>query len=356
MLEFGYIKGNGVGPELIDFVLDKLKYLGIKSKATDLKVDYNNFDIEWVKQFPQIIKGPNSTPYGYKSVNFLLRKSLDLAVNIRPANNIIVLRENTQDIYVNEEYGYGDVAYSKKLLTHSITARFADYCAEFVKQNKMNNVTTMVKDNLLSDKYFADHIKQVLPITKVEWQDSGLAKLSVKPDQYQVLITPNIVGDIASDITTHQEGNIAYGASVQVGPAHVVYEPVHGTANKHVGKDTLIKTGMQRALAFMLYNNEYVDQAHELYKDCDIIIPILRKHKAGIAPHDHVGWDILVHGDIDDIDADDVFIDGNRIDRAPNITGYYKLRFFEKDITKLLHICKTVTICNIERLCNKQYS
>ena len=132
MLEFGYIKGDGVGPELIDHMLHILNKFDIKYKAHEININYNSFNLNEVAPHKFIIKGPNKTPYGYKSVNFYLRKYLDLAVNIRPANNIVILRENTQDIYTNEEYGYGDVFFSKKLLTKNVTERFAQFCKTFI--------------------------------------------------------------------------------------------------------------------------------------------------------------------------------------------------------------------------------
>ena len=91
-----------------------------------------------------------------------LRKYLDLAVNIRPANNIVILRENTQDIYTNEEYGYGDVFFSKKLLTKNVTERFAQFCKTFISNNNYSNATIMCKDNLLSDKYFIDILNKYI--------------------------------------------------------------------------------------------------------------------------------------------------------------------------------------------------
>lgn len=351
MLEFGYIKGDGVGPELIDHMLYILNKFDIKYKAHEININYNSFNLNEVAPHKFIIKGPNKTPYGYKSVNFYLRKYLDLAVNIRPANNIVILRENTQDIYTNEEYGYGDVFFSKKLLTKNVTERFAQFCKTFISNNNYSNATIMCKDNLLSDKYFIDILNKYIK-TSVEWQDNGLAKLSQNPEKYQVIITPNIVGDIASNITSLQEGNIAYAASIQVGENNIVFEPVHGTADKHVNKQTLIKTGIERSLSFLLYNTGYKKLALSIYKNAKIKIPSITPLTNPVLQENHIGWDILVFGNVNNINCYKIFHNG--IETKPLGKNYYKLRFYEKDLNELLTLCKDVSILNIERLCFKE--
>ncbi|HEX6128682.1 MAG TPA: isocitrate/isopropylmalate family dehydrogenase, partial [Candidatus Limnocylindria bacterium] len=221
------------------------------------------------------IKGPITTPVGsgFRSVNVGLRQALELYANVRPARSmkgvqtryddvdLIIVRENTEDLYAGIEHRVGpDAAESIKIITRAASQRIARYAFEYAVRNGRRKVTAVHKANImkLSDGLFLESCQQVAAEYEGRMAfedrivDNMCMQLVQKPDLYDVLVLPNLYGDIVSDLAAGLVGGLGVAPGANIGENAAVFEPVHGSAPKYAGQNKANPTALMLSGALML--------------------------------------------------------------------------------------------------------
>jgi len=279
------IPGDGIGPELADATRTVLEATGIvfdwdvqeageatiASEGTPLPERV----IQSIRRTGVALKGPITTPVGsgFRSVNVGLRQALELYANVRPAHSmqgvetrytdvdLIVVRENTEDLYAGIEHRVGpDAAESIKIITRAASQRIARYAFEYAIRNGRRKVTAVHKANImkLTDGLFLESCQQVA--AEYEGQvafedrivDNMCMQLVQKPELYDVLVLPNLYGDIVSDLAAGLVGGLGVAPGANIGEKAAVFEPVHGSAPKYAGQDKANPTALILSAALML--------------------------------------------------------------------------------------------------------
>jgi isocitrate dehydrogenase (NAD+) len=279
------IPGDGIGPELADATRTVLGATGIgfdwdvqqageatiASEGTPLPERV----LESIRRNGVGLKGPITTPVGtgFRSVNVSLRKELELYANVRPARtmagvesryenvDLLIVRENTEDLYAGVEHMVGpDAAESIKIITRAASQRIARYAFEYAVKNGRRKVTAVHKANImkLSDGLFLESAGQVAAdyVGRVEFEDrivdNMCMQLVQKPELYDVLVLPNLYGDIVSDLAAGLVGGLGVAPGANIGDKAAVFEPVHGSAPKYAGQNKANPTALILSAALML--------------------------------------------------------------------------------------------------------
>ena len=220
------------------------------------------------------LKGPITTPVGvgFRSVNVALRKEFDLYANVRPARtfkgvesryegvDIVVVRENTEDLYAGIEHKIGDVAAeSIKLITRAGSERIARYAFDYAVKNGRKKVTCVHKANIrkLSDGLVLDVCRSVAAeYPDIQFEDKIVDALCMQlvqhPETFDVLVLPNLYGDIVSDLCAGLVGGLGLAPSANIGENAAIFEAVHGSAPKHAGKNDANPTALILSAVMML--------------------------------------------------------------------------------------------------------
>jgi isocitrate dehydrogenase len=221
------------------------------------------------------LKGPVTTPQGtgYKSLNVTARKTLGLYANVRPCTtyhpfvrsrhpgmNLVIIRENEEDTYAGIEHRQtAEVTQCLKLITRPGCERIIRYAFEYARRNGRGKVTCMTKDNIMkvTDGLFHQVFKEVAneyPAIEAENMiiDIGAARLADDPGRFDVIVTPNLYGDIISDIAAQISGSVGLAGSANIGRSCAMFEAVHGSAPDIAGKDVANPSGLLRAAVMML--------------------------------------------------------------------------------------------------------
>ena len=278
------IKGDGIGPEITDSVMKIINAAGV---AIDWDVQTAGADLiktegtplpqrvlDSVKQNKIALKSPVTTPIGkgFRSVNVQLRKELDLYANLRPCYNlpnvktrydkvdIVVVRENTEDLYAGIERQVDeDTAESIKIITRKASERIAKFAFDYAIKNNRKEVCVVTKTNIckLSDGLFlecARKIAQQYPQIKFReiLVDNCCMQLVQNPNQFDVLLLPNLYGDIVSDLCAGLIGGLGIAQGANIGEKYAVFEPVHGSAPDIAGQDKANPTAMLMSAIEML--------------------------------------------------------------------------------------------------------
>ncbi len=288
------IPGDGIGPELAEAAKRVLEATGIgfdwdlqeageatiASEGTPLP----DRVIESIRANGVAIKGPITTPVGsgFRSVNVGLRQALELYANVRPARtmagvasryedvDLIIVRENTEDLYAGIEHRVGpDAAESIKIITRAASQRIARYAFEYAVRNGRRKVTAVHKANImkLSDGLFLESAQQVAAeyAGRVEFEDrivdNMCMQLVQKPELYDVLVLPNLYGDIVSDLAAGLVGGLGVAPGANIGETAAVFEPVHGSAPKYAGQNKANPTALILSGALMLRHLGETDAA-----------------------------------------------------------------------------------------------
>ncbi len=288
------IPGDGIGPELAEATRGVLEATGIgfewdvqqageatiASEGTPLP----DRVIESIRTNGVGLKGPITTPVGsgFRSVNVALRKELELYANVRPARtmagvesryenvDLIIVRENTEDLYAGVEHMVGpDAAESIKIITRAASQRIARYAFEYAVKNGRRKVTAVHKANImkLSDGLFLESARQVAAeyAGRVEFEDrivdNMCMQLVQKPELYDVLVLPNLYGDIVSDLAAGLVGGLGVAPGANIGEKAAVFEPVHGSAPKYAGQNKANPTALILSGALMLRHLGETDAA-----------------------------------------------------------------------------------------------
>lgn len=228
-----------------------------------------------IREHRVLLKGPVLTPQGggYKSVNVTLRKSLGLFANVRetralapyvptrhPGMDVVVVRENEEDLYAGIEHRQTREVYqSLKLISRPGTERIVRYAFAYARAYGRSKVTCMTKDNImkLTDGTFHkvfDEVATEYPEIAAEHMivDIGAAKLADRPEDFDVVVTLNLYGDVLSDVTAQIAGSVGLGGSANVGASVAMFEAIHGTAPDIAGRGVANPSGMLMAATQLL--------------------------------------------------------------------------------------------------------
>jgi isocitrate dehydrogenase (NAD+) len=279
------IPGDGIGPELARATITVLEATGLSFEWISVDAGESQIAIhgtplpenvlDSIRETKVALKGPITTPVGegFRSVNVTLRQALDLYANLRPARSmkgvetryddvdLIIVRENTEDLYAGIEHKVGpDAAESIKIITRAASERIARFAFDYAVANGRHKVTAVHKANImkLSDGLFLESCRHVAEeyAGKVEFEDrivdNMCMQLVQKPDLYDVLVLPNLYGDIVSDLAAGLVGGLGVAPGANIGTKAAVFEPVHGSAPKYAGKDVANPTALILSGALML--------------------------------------------------------------------------------------------------------
>ena len=265
------IPGDGIGPDLTDSVKEVIGALdvGIEweiAEAGEAVMDREGTPLpesvlESIRRNRVAIKGPLTTPVGtgFRSVNVALRKELDLYGNIRPSLSLpgidtpfenidlIIYRENTEDLYAGVEHMVGKhAAESIKIITREGTERICRMAFERSKEQGRKHITVVHKANIMkfTDGLFRDVFYEVSKDYENDFEeiddrivDNMAMQLITKPNLYDVLVCPNLYGDILSDLCAGLTGGLGVAPGANIGEEIAVFEPVHGSAPKYAGQN-----------------------------------------------------------------------------------------------------------------------
>lgn len=263
------IPGDGIGPEIAEAARRVIDATGVviewevveagEAVIAKYGTPLPQYVLDSVKKNKVALKGPLTTPIGkgFRSVNVTLRQELNLYANVRPARtlpgietrykdvDIIVVRENTEDLYAGIEHRVGrDAAESIKIITREASERIARYAFELARNQGRKKVTAVHKANImkLSDGLFLECARQVAEdYPDIEFEDmivdAMCMKLVQSPENYDVMVLPNLYGDIVSDLCAGLVGGLGVAPGANIGIEAAVFEPVHGSAPKHAGKN-----------------------------------------------------------------------------------------------------------------------
>jgi isocitrate dehydrogenase (NAD+) len=279
------IPGDGIGPELAEATRRVLE-------ATGVAYDGENQDagaamiaehgtplpeavLESIRRNKVALKGPITTPVGggFRSANVTLRQALGLYANVRPARSmkgletryedvdLVIVRENTEDLYIGIEHMVGpDAAESIKIITRAASERIARYAFEYALANDRHKVTAVHKANImkLSDGLFLESCRTVAADYegRIEFEDrivdNMCMQLVQKPDLYDVMVLPNLYGDIVSDLCAGLVGGLGVAPGANIGTEAAVFEPVQGSAPKYAGLNKANPTALILSGVLML--------------------------------------------------------------------------------------------------------
>ena len=279
------IPGDGIGPELADATRHVLESTGIAfdwdvQEAGEATIAAEGTPLpervlDSIRANGVAIKGPITTPVGtgFRSVNVALRQTLELYANLRPARSmkgvesrytdvdLIIVRENTEDLYAGIEHRVGpDAAESIKIITREASERIARFAFDYALRNGRSKVTAVHKANImkLSDGLFLESCQQVAAEYEGRIQfedrivDNMCMQLVQKPELYDVLVQPNLYGDIVSDLAAGLVGGLGVAPGANIGEKAAVFEPVHGSAPKYAGQNKANPTALILSGALML--------------------------------------------------------------------------------------------------------
>jgi isocitrate dehydrogenase len=283
--------GDGIGPEIMEAVLSILREAEAKISLVIIEIGERVYSKEWshgispsgwesIERSKILLKSPTTTPQGKgrKSLNVALRKNLGLYANIRPCISyhpvienkfgkfdIVVICEN-EDVYTGIEHRLtGDSYQCTKIITRSGSEKICRYAFEYVKKHNRKKLTCLTKDNIMkmTDGTFHaafDHISKEYPDIKTEHYivDIGMARVATEPENFDVIVTENLYGDILSDIVAQTSGSVGLAGSSNIGSEYAMFEAVHGSAPDITGKNIANPSGLLNAAVHMLI---YVDQA-----------------------------------------------------------------------------------------------
>ena len=291
------IPGDGIGPELAEATRRVLDASGVafewelvdagEAVMARYGTPLPDHVIESIRRNRVAIKGPITTPVGagFRSVNVALRQALGLYANLRPARSIpgiesryqgvdlVIVRENTEDLYAGIEHMVGpDAAESIKIITRAASERIARFAFEYAVANRRHKVTAVHKANImkLTDGLFLESCRTVAAdyAGRIEFEDrivdNMCMQLVQKPELYDVLVLPNLYGDIISDLAAGLVGGLGVAPGANIGTEAAVFEAVHGSAPKYAGQNKANPTALLLSGVLMLRHLGEIEAAERV--------------------------------------------------------------------------------------------
>jgi isocitrate dehydrogenase len=291
-------KGDGIGPEIMDATLSILKAAGAKFEIDEIEIGEKVFlagntagiaPESWdiIRTNKVFLKSPITTPQGggYKSLNVSTRKFLGLYANIRPCMSlhpfvktkhpimdILIVRENEEDLYAGIEHQQTDeVVQCLKLISRPGCEKIIRYAFEYAKQQNRKKVTCFTKDNIMKQtdglfrKVFNEVAAEYPNIQNEHWIiDIGAAKLADTPEVFDVIVMPNLYGDILSDVAAQITGSVGLAGSANIGEECSMFEAIHGSAPDIAGKNIANPSGLLQGAIMMLNHIGQADVAEKI--------------------------------------------------------------------------------------------
>lgn len=292
-------RGDGIGPEIMDATLRVLEASGARLSIEEIEIGEavykrgNSAGIEAasldsLRRTGVFLKAPITTPQGggFKSLNVTVRKTLGLYANVRPCPayapfvatkhagmDVVIVRENEEDLYAGIEHRQSEDVYQcLKLITRPGCERISRYAFEYARAYGRKKVTAFTKDNIMkmTDGLFhavAEEVAAEYPDIEFEhWiVDIGAAKLADKPGQFDVVLLPNLYGDILSDVAAEIAGSVGLAGSANIGPSSAMFEAIHGSAPRRAGQDVANPSGLMLAAVQMLVHIGQGDVATSMH-------------------------------------------------------------------------------------------
>ncbi len=256
------IPGDGIGPQVTEAAKMVLEASGVEINWEIVEAGEKviekygtplpDYVIDSIKRNRVALKGPVTTPVGtgFRSINVALRKTLNLYANVRPVKSykgvpsryedidLVIVRENTEDLYSGVEHMVGeDAAESIKIITRKASERIAKFAFELARKEERRKVTAVHKANIMkcTDGLFLDCVRKVSQeYPEIIFEDVIVDAMSMKlvqiPQDYEVLVMPNLYGDILSDLAAGLVGGLGVVPGANIGDREVVFEPAHGSA------------------------------------------------------------------------------------------------------------------------------
>ena len=279
-------KGDGIGPEIMDATLAIMKAAGAKIEIEEIEVGEKVYlagnstgisKASWdvIRRNKVFLKSPITTPQGggYKSLNVTTRKSLGLYANVRPCMSLhpfvktkhpnmdlVIIRENEEDLYAGIEHQQTDeVVQCLKLISRPGCEKIVRYAFEYAKAYGRKKVTCLTKDNIMKQtdglfhKVFDEVATDYPDIKNEHWiVDIGAAKLADTPEDFDVIVVPNLYGDVLSDVAAQITGSVGLAGSSNIGESCAMFEAIHGSAPDIAGRDIANPSGLLQGAIMML--------------------------------------------------------------------------------------------------------
>ncbi len=292
-------RGDGIGPEIMDAVIHILDEAGANLDYREVKIGEECYlqghttgmepsTWETLRETKAFLKAPITTPQGggYKSLNVTIRGAFGLYANVRPCiayapfietkhpkMDVVIVRENEEDLYAGIEYRQTpQVCESLKLISRPGTEKIVRYAFEYARAYKRKKVTCFTKDNImkLTDGLFHTVFEEIAAeypdIENEHWIiDIGTAKLADTPEMFDVLVLPNLYGDILSDVAAQISGSVGLGGSANIGDHGAMFEAIHGSAPRRAGQNVANPSGLLFGAILMLNHlglNEIAERIH----------------------------------------------------------------------------------------------
>lgn len=317
--------GDGIGPEIMQATLAVLEAAGAAIEPEWIDIGERMYLAghssgiapeawESLRRTKVFLKAPITTPSGggFKSLNVTIRKTLGLYANVRPCvsyepfvrsvsgpMNVVIVRENEEDLYAGIEHRQtDDVFQCLKLITRTGSERIVRYAFEYARANGRKKVTCMVKDNIMkmTDGLFYQVFEEIgAQYPELEREryiiDIGAARLATKPGLFDVVVTPNLYGDILSDIAAEVSGSVGLAGSANIGQHVAMFEAIHGSAPDLAGRGIANPSGLLLAAVMMLVHIRQAKTAERIHNAwlCAIEEGIHTVDIAGVISGSHVG-------------------------------------------------------------------
>jgi len=278
MTKITIAKGDGIGPEIMDATLKIMKAAGAQLEIEPIEIGEKVYlqgnsagiaPASWdsLRRTKVFLKAPITTPQGdgFKSLNVTTRKSLGLYANVRPCisyhpyvatkhpvMDLVIVRENEEDLYAGIEHQQTDeVTQCLKLITKPGTEKIIRFAFEYARAYGRKKVSCFTKDNIMKltdgmfHKMFDEIAKEYPELESEHWiVDIGAAKLADTPENFDVIVMPNLYGDILSDVAAQITGSVGLGGSANIGADYAMFEAIHGSAPKRAGQDLANPSGL----------------------------------------------------------------------------------------------------------------
>jgi len=279
-------KGDGIGPEIMDATLEIILAAGAKIEIDEIEVGEKVYlagntsgiaseSWETIRRNKIFLKAPITTPQGggYKSLNVTTRKFLGLYANVRPCMSlhpfvitkhpvmdIVIVRENEEDLYAGIEHQQTDeVVQCLKLISRPGCEKIVRYAFEYAKQQNRKKVTCFTKDNIMKQtdglfhQVFDEIAKEYPEIENEHWIiDIGAAKMADTPELFDVIVMPNLYGDVLSDVAAQITGSVGLAGSANIGEECSMFEAIHGSAPRRAGQNVANPSGLLQGAIMML--------------------------------------------------------------------------------------------------------
>ena len=288
-------RGDGIGPEIMDATLHIIKEAGARITIEEVEVGEKvylrgiNAGIEpgaWesLRRTKVFLKAPITTPQGggYKSLNVTTRTTFGLYANVRPCvayypfvdtkhpnMDVVIIRENEEDLYTGIEYRQShDMMESLKLISRSGSEKIVRYAFEYARSHNRKKVTCFMKDNIMKltdglfHRVFNEIAMEYPDIANETWiVDIGSAKLADTPEAFDMIVLPNLYGDILSDVAAQIAGSVGLAGSANIGDNCAMFEAIHGSAPRRAGQNVANPSGLLLAAVMMLVHINQPDVA-----------------------------------------------------------------------------------------------